>query len=336
MDPDAMTMLMGDAICNIEEEENWEACQHAFKSPYEARISDEDKEGGKATSDDNESSNSMSDSNSDSTNSDNGNGEDDNNSSKGYDSQYSGNDWDEPPSDREDEAVGPFYEDYSDNDVDYYNGDIEDAAKAEPTDMENSTESDEYELKNVLEAIEEEVKESDNIDYDDYPYRRRSDWSCISNGSSRLGPRYDKHGREIPKLGSFHNSELGSLTLYTEEENDIDARLATLDRKLMIHSFKNLTLESLEDKDEWMGENESDYLPQYIQPSNKEKQDLFGKWMDNIKQLDAYVTDKPTYMEIDGEGMDYMDEDPLVLMLREEGTHWQLPTIIEATIELKN
>ena len=85
-----------------------------------------------------------------------------------------------------------------------------------------------------------------------------------------------------------------------------------------------------------MGENESDYLPQYIQPSNKEKQDLFGKWMDNIKQLDAYVTDKPTDMEIDGEGMDYMDEDPLVLMLREEGTRREPPAIIKATTELKN
>ena len=33
MDLDAMTTLLGDAICNIEEEEYWEACQHALKSP---------------------------------------------------------------------------------------------------------------------------------------------------------------------------------------------------------------------------------------------------------------------------------------------------------------
>ena len=39
MDPNAMTTLLGDAICNIEEEECWEACQHALKSPYEARTS---------------------------------------------------------------------------------------------------------------------------------------------------------------------------------------------------------------------------------------------------------------------------------------------------------
>ena len=76
------------------------------------------------------------------------------------------------------------------------------------------------------------------------------DWSCIIDINLRSSPRYDKHGREILELGSFHNSELGSLTPYTEEENDIHARLATLDRKLMIHSFIYLTLKNLEDEDE--------------------------------------------------------------------------------------
>ena len=33
------------------------------------------------------------------------------------------------------------------------------------------------------------------------------------------------------------------------------------------------------------------------------------------------MTDKPTDMEIDGEGTYYMDEDHMVLILREEGTH---------------
>ena len=123
-----------------------------------------------------------------------------------------------------------------------------------------------------MEAIGEEVEEVDNIDYDDYPYGRPLDWSCITDGSSRSGPQYDKHGREIPKLRSFHNSELGLLTLYTEEEDDIDARLATLDRKLMmIYSFRNLTLESLEGEDKKMEGNESEYLPQYIHLSNKRK-----------------------------------------------------------------
>ena len=58
--------------------------------------------------------------------------------------------------------------------------------------------------------------------------------------------------------------------------------------------------------------------------------------MDSIECLDAYVSDKPTDMEIDVEGTDYMDEDPMVLMLREEGTHCEPPTIVEAIIELKN
>ena len=46
MDPDAMTTLLGDAICNIEEEDYWEACQHALKSPYEARTTDDEDEEG--------------------------------------------------------------------------------------------------------------------------------------------------------------------------------------------------------------------------------------------------------------------------------------------------
>ena len=266
MNPNAMTTLLGDAIYNIEEEEYWKACQHALKSPYEARTNDEDEEGGEAPSDSDKGSNSKSGS-SDSSNSDDGDGKDDSNSdsesnkSEDYDSQYSGNDWGEPPSDREDEDVGPFYEDHSDDDVDYYDGDIEDDAKSEPIDAENDAKSEEYELENVLKAVGEKVKEADNIDYNDYPYGHPSNWSCITDVSLRSGPRYDKHGREIPKLGSFHNSELGSLTLYTDKEDDINARLATLNRKLMIHNFKNLTLESLEGEDEKMEVNDSKYLP---------------------------------------------------------------------------
>ena len=45
MDPNAMTILLEDPICNIEEEEYWEACQHALKSPYELKANDEDEEG---------------------------------------------------------------------------------------------------------------------------------------------------------------------------------------------------------------------------------------------------------------------------------------------------
>ena len=70
--------------------------------------------------------------------------------------------------------------------------------------------------------------------------------------------------------------------------------------------------------------------------SNKVRQDLFGEWMDSIERLDAFTTNKPTNMEIDDEATDYMDEDPIVLMLRKEGTHWETPAIIETTTELKN
>ena len=182
MDPDAMTTLLGDAIYNIEEEEYWEACQHASKSPYEARTSDEDEEGEEAPSDDDKGSNGKSDSSSDSnSSSDYGNSEDDSNSdsesndSEDYGGQYSGNDWGEPPSDKEDDDVGLFYEDCFDDDIDYYDGDTEDNAKVEPIDMESGTKSEEYELENVLEAVGDEVEEADNIDYYDYLYGRPSD-----------------------------------------------------------------------------------------------------------------------------------------------------------------
>ena len=98
MDPDAMTMLLGDAICNIEEEEYWKACQHPLKSPYEVRTNDEDEEGGEAPSNDDEGSDNKSDSSSDSNSSNSGDSEGDNNNDsdrnngEDYDSQYNGND----------------------------------------------------------------------------------------------------------------------------------------------------------------------------------------------------------------------------------------------------
>ena len=48
------------------------------------------------------------------------------------------------------------------------------------------------------------------------------------------------------------------------------------------------------------------------------------------------MTDKPPDIEVDEEVTDYMNEDLTVLMLREEGTYWESPSIIEATIALKN
>lgn len=46
--------------------------------------------------------------------------------------------------------------------------------------------------------------------------------------------------------------------------------------------------------------------------------------------------DNPTDMQIDTEGTDYMDEDPMVLMLREEEAHWGLLVIVKAITKLKN
>ena len=151
-----MTMLLGVVICNIGEEEYWEACQHALKPPYEVKTCDE--EGGEAPSDDDEGNNSKSDTSNGNNSSNNGDGEDENhndsesNNSEDYDSQYSGIDWGEPSSEKEDEDEELYYEDY-DDDVDYYNRDIEDDAEAEPIDMGSNAGIDQYRLVNLLEAV---------------------------------------------------------------------------------------------------------------------------------------------------------------------------------------
>ena len=46
-------------------------------------------------------------------------------------------------------------------------------------------------------------------------------------------------------------------------------------------------------------------------------------------------TEIPTGMEINKEATYYMDEDPAVLMLREEGTYWEPLATVEATTKLK-
>ena len=183
-----MTTLLGDVICNIEGKEYWEAYQHALKSSYEARrVNDEDEEGGEVPSDDDESNNSENDSSSDNNSSNSGHGEDGSNSdsesnnSEDYDSQYSGNDWGVPSSDRKHKDDGLYYEEYYDDDVDYYDEDIEDDAKANRW---SDTNSDQYRLVNVLEAVGEEIEEADNVDYG-----RLSNWSCITDVSSKSGPR---------------------------------------------------------------------------------------------------------------------------------------------------
>ena len=137
-------------------------------------------------------------------------------------------------------------------------------------------------------------------------------------------------------MGSYYNLEPGSLTPHTEEKDDIDVRLAALDQKLMVHNLRNLTFENAKGDNEKMEGGESEHLPQHTHLSNKRKHDLFDEWMDSIECLDAFVTDKPIGMEINGEATYYMDEDLAVLMLREEGTCRETPAIIEATTKLKN
>ena len=208
MDPDAMTTLLGDAIFSIEEEEYWEACQHALEDPYERRMDDEDDEQGEAPSDDNEDSDSEDSDkeDSDSEDSDSGYSED-------YNSKDNSNDREGAPCDenrdKEDKDAEAFNEENSYEGVGYYDEDIED---------------------------DEEVVGGY---YGEYPYGHPSDWSCITD--------------VIPELSSFHNTEFGSLTTYIDKQDDIDARLAVLDKILMIHSFQNLTLKSLEEDDEGMG-----------------------------------------------------------------------------------
>ena len=98
------------------------------------------------------------------------------------------------------------------------------------------------------------------MDYDD-PYRHPSNWSYITDVSLSSSPQYAKHGREILELGLYYDSEPSSSTLITKEENDIDARLAALDQKLMVHSLRILTLENAECNNERMEESELEHLP---------------------------------------------------------------------------
>ena len=158
----------------------------------------------------------------------------------------------------------------------------------------------------------------------------------IINVCSRFGPRYDKHGIDVPEIGSYYDLEPSTPTLHTEEEDDIDARLAALDQKLMVRSLKIMTNENAEHDEEKMEESKSEHLLQSTNLGNKDKHDLFKEWMDNIECLDAFVTNKPTDMEVEEEATHYMDGDPTVLMLREERVYWEPLPIVEAMIELKN
>ena len=149
-------------------------------------------------------------------------------------------------------------------------------------------------------------------------------------------PRYDMHGREVPELGLYYNSKPSTPTLHTIKDDDIDARLAALDQKLMVHSLRIMTLENVDRNGERMEGNEPQHLPQPTDLGNRGKYELFDEWMDCMEPLDAFVTDKPTYMEVEEKAMDFIDVDPTILMLREGRAYWEPPAIMEATIELKN
>ena len=58
----------------------------------------------------------------------------------------------------------------------------------------------------------------------------------------------------VLELGSYYDSEPSSPTPHTEEEDDIDARLAALDQKLMVHSLRTMTLENAGDDNKKMEE----------------------------------------------------------------------------------
>ncbi|KAK9989044.1 hypothetical protein SO802_029283 [Lithocarpus litseifolius] len=257
-----MTTLLGDPIFNIEEKEYWEDYQHTLKSLYELRANNGDEKGGTSPSDNEDGSEDKSDSSSESSSNNSGHDDDDSSTnrddnSRSYDSPYSGDDWGEPPNDREDEGADLFYEEYN-SDVDYYDQDMEEVAEANRW---SDTDSDQYRLTNVLENAREENAQGNQMYHDEYPYSHLSDWSDINNVNSRSGPRYDKHRREVPELGSYYDLEPSLPILHTEEEDDIDARLAALDQKLMVYSFKIMTLENAQRNEERMEESKSEHLP---------------------------------------------------------------------------
>ena len=81
----------------------------------------------------------------------------------------------------------------------------------------------------MLENARKENAQANQMYHEEYPYGNLSDWSNITNVNSRFGPRYDKHGREVPKLGLYYDSKSSTPTLPIEEEDDIEARVAALD-----------------------------------------------------------------------------------------------------------
>ena len=63
--------------------------------------------------------------------------------------------------------------------------------------------------------------------------------------------------REVPKFGSYYDSEPSIPTLHTKEKDDIEARLASLGQKLMVHNLIIMTLENAERNEEKIEESKS-------------------------------------------------------------------------------
>ena len=129
----------------------------------------------------------------------------------------------------------------------------------------------------MLENAREENAQANQMYHDEYPYGHLSDWSDITNVSSRSGPRYDKHGREVPKLESYYESEQSTPTLHTVEHDDIDAMLVALDQKLMVHSLRIMTLENAKRNEGRMEGSEPEHLPQPTYLGNRGKYELFDE-----------------------------------------------------------
>ena len=123
----------------------------------------------------------------------------------------------------------------------------------------------------MLEDAREENAQANQMYHEEYPYGCLLDWSDITNVSSRSGPRYDKHGREVSKLESYYESEPSTPTLHTVEDDDIDAMLVALDQKLMVHSLRVMTLENTERNEERTEGSEPEHLPQPTDLGNKGK-----------------------------------------------------------------
>ena len=72
-------------------------------------------------------------------------------------------------------------------------------------------------------------------------------------------------------MGSYYDSKPRTPTLYTEEEDDIEARLAILDQKLIVYSLRIMTHENAERNEERMEGSEPEHLPQPTDLGNKGK-----------------------------------------------------------------